>query len=685
MTLSDTHSLLPDSASSRHTRHDEIDAAFDSDDNDQGPLSSSFHEGPPGYDAATENSASLHSHTRRHQPSSYLFDAGDAMHDELPQSVDSLNRDPLGVTGDEEGDNNIVAAPSAVRTSSNSDRQSAISRHPLNPTSVGRYNFEDASYFSASGRSGRRSRSRSTSFVGSPNSTALGANAQASSSRVALDASMTDAAGAPLPQGASADAQGLARARLLLGRFGRFVGMRVPGANYSSLVQDENNGGTRGASGTVNRSRRVMGGGMNQDGVFGNLNAKPEGRRRRQRNGGGNPDDRGDDDDLEDDILPPTYEVAALDAAPGYWETTIAPGGMGWTPGGAHVGEVEDLILEGLPIGNFFGFAWNLLVSMCFQFVGFLLTYLLHTTHAARCGSRVGLGITLIQYGFYLRTRALQLAEDGSGNGSGNEAGDFGGNFSRNEMHTIELFGDAVVYSGPLPATQAARGWAFEGPTAFLSSSSSTPTATEPSTIASIMASEADGMPPSALDSSSTSTSEWLAYTLMLIGWFVVLSSLLSYWRIHRWGRSLVAASRREQESQRAAENGGEVPQVTEETAPTGFLQRFRAALRARSEVRAAARSSGTGEDWVIFPGSAAGLRGGRVSFSGGVPAATAPGPTIWGVPPRQGTLPFAIDDVDDVDFDEEQACSREANDGDSHFSPEEQRLLRDIRRGGLI
>lgn len=40
-----------------------------------------------------------------------------------------------------------------------------------------------------------------------------------------------------------------------------------------------------------------------------------------------------------------------------------------------------------------------MLVSMSFQFVGFLLTYLLHTTHAAKNGSRAGLGITLIQLG----------------------------------------------------------------------------------------------------------------------------------------------------------------------------------------------------------------------------------------------------------------------------------------------
>lgn len=39
---------------------------------------------------------------------------------------------------------------------------------------------------------------------------------------------------------------------------------------------------------------------------------------------------------------------------------------------------------------------------MSFQFVGFLLTTLLSTSHAAKNGSRAGLGITLIQYGLYL-------------------------------------------------------------------------------------------------------------------------------------------------------------------------------------------------------------------------------------------------------------------------------------------
>lgn len=48
---------------------------------------------------------------------------------------------------------------------------------------------------------------------------------------------------------------------------------------------------------------------------------------------------------------------------------------------------------------------------MAFQFVGFLLTYLLHTSHAAKNGSKAGLGITLIQYGLYLRSKEFREDE----------------------------------------------------------------------------------------------------------------------------------------------------------------------------------------------------------------------------------------------------------------------------------
>lgn len=77
------------------------------------------------------------------------------------------------------------------------------------------------------------------------------------------------------------------------------------------------------------------------------------------------------------------------------------------------------MYIDGLAVGSFFSFAWNGMISMSFQLVGFLLTYLLHTTHAAKNGSRAGLGVTLIQYGFYMKG-----AEDGDsavpGDSSGN-------------------------------------------------------------------------------------------------------------------------------------------------------------------------------------------------------------------------------------------------------------------------
>jgi len=119
---------------------------------------------------------------------------------------------------------------------------------------------------------------------------------------------------------------------------------------------------------------RVYGGGSGSDGVFANLSAKPETGEKTEEH-------------------PPTYEQAAADAAPPYWETTIL----------APTGDPNEVYVEGLPVGSVFSFIWNGMISMSFQLVGFLLTYLLHTTHAAKNGSRAGLGITLVQYGFYMK------------------------------------------------------------------------------------------------------------------------------------------------------------------------------------------------------------------------------------------------------------------------------------------
>lgn len=128
------------------------------------------------------------------------------------------------------------------------------------------------------------------------------------------------------------------------------------------------------------RARRATGPSLNtanqNDGVFANLSAKPE-------------------TDKPSEDVPPTYEEAALDQTPPYWETTIMAPGFG-----------DEVFIEGLPVGSPINFVWNMMVSSAFQFVGFLLTYLLHTSHAAKQGSRAGLGFTLFQYGFYLQPDA---------------------------------------------------------------------------------------------------------------------------------------------------------------------------------------------------------------------------------------------------------------------------------------
>ena len=124
------------------------------------------------------------------------------------------------------------------------------------------------------------------------------------------------------------------------------------------------------------------------DGVFANLSAKP---------------DPNASDEKYDEPLP-SYETAAADAAPPYWETTIITPGI----------DSDEVYVDGFPVGTFFAFIWNAMISMSFQFVGFLLTYLLASSHAARNGSRAGLGVILIQYGFYLRDAPALQGPDGT-------------------------------------------------------------------------------------------------------------------------------------------------------------------------------------------------------------------------------------------------------------------------------
>ncbi|KAL4930729.1 metal homeostatis BSD2 family protein [Aspergillus undulatus] len=186
------------------------------------------------------------------------------------------------------------------------------------------------------------------------------------------------------------------------------------------------------------------------DGVFANLAAKPE---------------RGE----KTEDLPPSYEEAAADATPPYWETTIVAPGI----------SSDEVYVDGLPVGSIFSFVWNAMISMSFQLVGFLLTYLLHTTHAAKNGSRAGLGLTLVQYGFYMK--------GGSESGS---SGDPDEHITPPDPNSHSFDPGNVVESG---------------------------------------SSGGDGDGASAI-----STSEWISYVLMIVGWFILIRAISDFLRARR-------------------------------------------------------------------------------------------------------------------------------------------------------
>ncbi|KAG4026319.1 hypothetical protein MFRU_042g00480 [Monilinia fructicola] len=201
---------------------------------------------------------------------------------------------------------------------------------------------------------------------------------------------------------------------------------------------------------------RVYGGGSGTDGVFANLSAKPE---------------RGE----KQEEHPPTYEQAAADAAPPYWETTIlAPG----------FGGLDEVYVEGLPVGSLFSFIWNGMISMSFQLVGFLLTYLLHTTHAAKNGSRAGLGITLIQYGFYMKGTSNVVTPPAGGNDA---------SYAQPPDPNSHDF-------DPEKVNQAATA----------------------------------GMDSGSGGISDIASNEWFAYILMIVGWFILIRAFSDFIRARR-------------------------------------------------------------------------------------------------------------------------------------------------------
>lgn len=198
-------------------------------------------------------------------------------------------------------------------------------------------------------------------------------------------------------------------------------------------------------------SSRIYGGGIQSDGVFSNMTARPE---------------RGEKIVEEQ---PPTYEQAAADSAPPYWETTILAPGLGGP---------DEVYIDGMPVGSIFSFIWNGMISMSFQLVGFLLTYLLHSTHAAKNGSRAGLGITLIQYGFYMKSSSSSDGMNSSPNDGYAQPPDPNSHdFDPNSVNSGDDSGSAL---------------------------------------------------------NDIASSEWVAYILMIVGWFILIRSVSDYLKARR-------------------------------------------------------------------------------------------------------------------------------------------------------
>ena len=175
-----------------------------------------------------------------------------------------------------------------------------------------------------------------------------------------------------------------------------------------------------------------------------------------------------------------TYEQAAADATPPYWETTILAPGM----------SSDEVYVDGLPVGSLFSFIWNGMISMSFQLVGFLLTYLLHTTHAAKNGSRAGLGLTLVQYGFYMK---------GTPDSSGANPGQFSDS------------------SPPDPNSHTF----------------------DPNNV--------DGTPDTGADNSigGISSSDWIAYVLMIVGWFILIRAVSDFLRARKQEQLILSSPAR--------------------------------------------------------------------------------------------------------------------------------------------
>ncbi|EKD02284.1 metal ion transport-related protein [Trichosporon asahii var. asahii CBS 8904] len=288
-----------------------------------------------------------------------------------------------------------------------------------------------------------------------------------------------------------------------------------------------------------------VGGG--QSGVFANLSARPDG----QHGGEGEEGSEwANENELKD--APPSYQTALRDAVPPYWDTTVVlPSST--SPFGPLSSSIsgDEILIDGMPAGNLFGFVWNLAVSAAFWLPGFLLTYVLHTTHAAKHGSRAGLGVTLLRYAFHLRSVAQELLKAGHFPGemevvdpaTGKLAGD------KQAEDMLKNFGSTIEF--PQPWSPPAE-WGGGNETYIIHSLEEAEHIVHKynHTLLDVVGQSAPEV---------GRANEWFSFMLMIIGWFLILASIGGWLRVKRFEYKLQAAQRESEAAQRAARGEDEL------------------------------------------------------------------------------------------------------------------------------
>lgn len=193
--------------------------------------------------------------------------------------------------------------------------------------------------------------------------------------------------------------------------------------------------------------------------------------------------------------------AASADAAPSYWETIVhAPAGLDMN---------GDMIIDELPTGSVLAFVLTTLISWFFQLPGFILTYLLHGTHAGRFGAQAGLALTLIQWGLGTTVMGAFPSEDPP------------------PPPPPDEFGFGAAPPPPPPGAGRPPGppeGAF--PVGGMMGNMT-------------MMDEGGG---SSLADMQYTGHEWISFLLMTIGWFLLLTSMIGYFRVKRFELSVRAS-----------------------------------------------------------------------------------------------------------------------------------------------